>query len=61
MSVLRKYRALMDPTDIQADVSVLLVGVGYHKRLLPLAWQVLRFGATGADSQMALLELVRSW
>jgi hypothetical protein len=52
---------IMDRTDIKADVSVLLLGVAYHKHLLPLAWRVLRFGGTGSADQLALLEQVRRW
>ena len=64
--ILRQWRGteiclVMDRTDIQADVSVLLLGIAYHKRLLPLTWRVLRFGATGSDDQLPLLEQVHRW
>ena len=39
---------VLDRTDIKDEVSLLLLGAAYHKRLLPLTWQVLRFGGTGA-------------
>jgi hypothetical protein len=52
---------ILDHTDIKDEVSLLLLGVAYHKRLLPLAWRVVRFGATGADDQLPLLEQVQPW
>ena len=52
---------VMDRTDIQDQVSVLLLGAAYHKRLLPLAWCVLPFGASGAAAQLTLLKRVQPW
>jgi hypothetical protein len=52
---------ILDRTDIRDEISILLLGVAYHKRLLPLAWRVVRFGGTGVDDQLPLLEYVRPW
>jgi hypothetical protein len=52
---------VLDRTDIKDEVSLLLVGAAYHKRLLPLTWHVLRFGATGAAEQLPLLQRVLPW
>ena len=50
---------VMDPTDIEHDASILLLGAAYRKRLLPLVWQVLPFGASGAEAQVALLRYIQ--
>ncbi len=50
---------VMDRTDLQNRWSVLSLGVAYRKRVLPLAWEVLPFGSTNAEEQIALLERVR--
>ena len=49
----------MDRTDIEHDASILLLGAAYHKRLLPLVWQVLPFGASGEEAQTALLRYIQ--
>lgn len=50
---------VMDRTDLADRWSVLTLGAAYHKRLLPLAWQVIPFGATSADEQLALVKHVQ--
>jgi DDE family transposase len=52
---------VMDRTDLEQRQSILLVGVAYHKRLLPLAWRVLPFGGTSAAVQIALLQQVQPY
>jgi hypothetical protein len=49
----------MDRTDIEHDASILLLGAAYRKRLLPLVWQVLPFGASGDEAQVALLRYIQ--
>lgn len=49
---------VMDRTDIEHDASILLLGAAYRKRLLPLVWQVLPFGASGEEAQAALLRYI---
>ncbi|MFQ5616176.1 MAG: hypothetical protein ACE5GO_06925 [Anaerolineales bacterium] len=49
---------VMDRTDLQNRWSILSLGVAYRKRVLPLAWEVLPFGSTSAEEQIALLEWV---
>jgi hypothetical protein len=56
---LRECCLIMDRTDIEHDVSVLLLGAAYRKRLLPLAWQVLPFGASGEEAQAQLLHYIQ--
>ena len=50
---------VMDRTDIEHEVSILLLGAAYRKRLLPLVWQVLPFGASGEAAQEALLRYIQ--
>lgn len=50
---------VMDRTDLQDRWSILTLGAAYQKRLLPLAWEVLPFGGTGAELQIALLRRVQ--
>lgn len=52
---------VMDRTDIKDRLSILMLGMAYHKRVLPLAWQVLRFGGTGADEHLPLLKQVLAY
>lgn len=52
---------VMDRTDLEAEQSILVVGVAYHKRLLPLAWRILPFGGTGAEVQLSLLRQVQPY
>jgi Transposase DDE domain len=54
----REVALVMDRTDLEQEVSLLLVGAAYHKRLLPLAWRILPFGGTSADVQIALLRQI---
>lgn len=55
----REVGLVMDRTDLEDRLSVLLVGAAYHHRVLPLAWKVLSYGATNAETQEALMEQVR--
>ena len=50
---------VMDRTDLEHDRSLLTLGVAHHQRLVPLAWDLLSFGGTGADDQTALLKRVQ--
>lgn len=52
---------VLDRTDLAADLSILLLGLAYRKRTLPLTWQVLRFGGTGAAEQVPLLARVQPY
>jgi hypothetical protein len=51
---------VMDRTDIERRWSILMLAVAYRHRALPLAWCLLPFGATDAETQMALLSQVES-
>lgn len=55
----REISLVMDRTDIENRWSLLMVGVAYRKRLLPLAWQMLTYGSSSAAEQMALLRQVQ--
>lgn len=63
---LRKYQApiwhlSIDRSPLVPHVcDLLMVSLSYHKRAIPLAWQVLEFGCTGASRQIGLLERVES-
>jgi len=49
---------VMDRTDLGNRMSILNLGVAYGKRLLPLVWDVLTFGGTGAATHIALLDRI---
>lgn len=51
---------VMDRTDLEDRWSVLLLGVAFRHRVLPLAWRVLPFGATDAETQLTLLKQVQA-
>ncbi len=55
----REVVLVLDRTDIRDRWSILLLGAAFQKRLLPLAWDVLPFGATSAARQIALLARVQ--
>ena len=50
---------VMDRTDIEDRWSVLMLALAFRYRTLPLAWRLLPFGATDAETQIALLEQVQ--
>ena len=57
----REVNLVMDRTDLEDRWSILSLGAAYQKRLLPLAWQIHPFGATGADDQIELLHQVQEF
>lgn len=57
----REIVLVMDRTDMGQRWSILMLGVAYRKRLLPLTWQVLPFGGTSATMQQTLLRQVRPY
>jgi len=50
---------VLDRTDIEDRLSILMLAAAYRHRALPLAWRVLPFGGTDAETQIALLEQVQ--
>ena len=50
---------VMDRTDIEHQWSILMLALAFRHRALPLAWRVLPFGGTDAETQVALLEQVQ--
>ena len=52
---------VMDRTDLNNRWSVLVLGVAYGKRAIPLAWCLLKFGSTTAEMQRKLLQKVQPW
>lgn len=52
---------VMDRTDLEDRLSILMLAMAYGKRALPLAWHVLDFGGTSAELQMELLNQVGPW
>jgi len=52
---------VMDRTDIEDQLSILMLAVAFQHRALPLAWCVLPFGATSAETQIALLKRVQPY
>lgn len=55
----RELGLVMDRTDIKDRWSILTLAIAFRHRALPLAWQVLPFGATSAERQIALLKQVQ--
>jgi len=55
----REVNLVMDRTDLECRWSILTLGAVHQKRLLPLTWQVLPFGGTGADDQTPLLQRIQ--
>jgi hypothetical protein len=52
---------VMDRTDLNDRWSLLVLGVAYGKRTLPLARCLLPFGATKAELQIKLLKQIQPW
>lgn len=50
---------VMDRTDIEHRWSILMLSVAFGHRALPLVWRLLSFGATAAETQIALLNQVQ--
>jgi len=50
---------VMDRTDIEDRWSLLMLAAAFHHRALPLAWRLLPYGATNAETQIALLQQVQ--
>lgn len=55
----REVSLVMDRTDLGQRWSILTLGAAYRQRLLPLAWNILPFGASSEIEQMALLHYVQ--
>lgn len=53
------WHLVIDRSPLVPHVSdMLMVSLAYHKRAIPLAWQVLDFGCTSAETQIGLLRQV---
>jgi hypothetical protein len=50
---------VMDRTDLERRWSILMLSVAFRHRALPLAWRLLPFGGTDAETQIALLDQVQ--
>jgi hypothetical protein len=50
---------VLDRTDIENRWSILMLAATFRRRVLPLAWRLLPFGATDAETQVALLKQVQ--
>jgi hypothetical protein len=57
----REIGLVMDRTDLKNRLSVLMLGAAYGKRALPLVWEVLDYGGTGAQLQTELLKQAALW
>ncbi len=51
----REINLVMDRTDIGQEKSILLLGLAFQHRVIPLTWRVLPFGGTGEVLQETLL------
>jgi hypothetical protein len=63
VQALRRYtdpvwHMAMDRSSIGDDMDLLAVTLSFRKRSIPLVWQVINFGCTGADEQVTLLKRV---
>jgi hypothetical protein len=52
---------VLDRTDIADQWSILVLAAAFRHRALPLAWRVLPFGGTSAETQIALLKQIRPY
>jgi hypothetical protein len=52
------WHIAMDRSTIAEEVEVLAITLNVRKRSIPLLWQTIDFGCTGADEQIALIERV---
>lgn len=52
---------VLDRTDIEDQWSILMLAAAFRHRALPLAWRVLPFGGTNAETQVALLKQVQPY
>lgn len=50
---------VMDRTDLNDRMSLLFVGIATEQRVVLLAWEVLPYGSTAADSQIGLLSSIQ--
>lgn len=50
---------VLDRTDIENQWSILMLAIAFRHRALPLAWRVLPFGGTSAETQVTLLKQVQ--
>jgi hypothetical protein len=50
---------VLDRTDIEDRWSILMLAAAFRYRALPLAWRVLPFGGTSAETQIAVLKQVQ--
>lgn len=50
---------VMDRTDLNDRLSLLFVGIATEQRVVLLAWEVLPYGGTAADSQIELLKRIQ--
>ena len=50
---------VMDRTDLNDRLSLLFVGIATEQRVVLLAWEVLPYGGTAADTQMDLLKRIQ--
>lgn len=57
----REITLVMDRTDIGQERSILLLAVAFGHRAIPLSWQVLPFGGTSEEKQIALLRQVQPY
>lgn len=55
----QEINLVMDRTDLENRFSILTVGATHQKRLVPLAWDVLSYGGTGAVEQSTLLKRIQ--
>lgn len=49
----------MDRTDLSNRLSLLVIGIAFKGRLIPLAFEVYSFGSTNTQQQIAILEQIR--
>src|SRR5439155_14280090 len=50
---------VMDRTDLNDRLSLLFVGIAIHQRVVLLAWEMLPYGHTDAETQLALLKRIQ--
>ncbi|MFL5804040.1 MAG: hypothetical protein ACJ8CR_20135 [Roseiflexaceae bacterium] len=55
----REIALVMDRTDLNDRLSLLFVGIAIEQRVVLLAWEVLPYGGTAAETQLGLLKRIQ--
>lgn len=57
----REVNLVMDRTDLGQAKSILLLGLAFKHRVIPLLWHILPFGSSNERRQLAMLQRIRPY